>query len=234
MTTDAISISTPASVPAAKPKRYHPAIVALHWIIAILIFATALLAGGEGGEGRRGGATIAGIPILGIHMILGITVLVLLVVRLIIRWRANNPEWATTGNFFLDKVGVLTHWALYFLMFAITITGIILAMQGNRFARTFGLAGTTPRQFAPGQFQPGQFPPNGQSRPGQFQPRGSEGENGFGFGNGNFFFQLGRLHGLSWALLFLLILLHVGAALYHQFIVKDNLFSRMWFGSQTG
>ena len=27
-----------------------------------------------------------------------------------------------------------------------------------------------------------------------------------------------------------LILLHVGAALYHQFVMKDNLLSRMWFG----
>lgn len=37
-------------------------------------------------------------------------------------------------------------------------------------------------------------------------------------------------HGLiSWILL-VLVLLHVGAALFHQFIRKDNLLSRMWFG----
>jgi cytochrome b561 len=33
------------------------------------------------------------------------------------------------------------------------------------------------------------------------------------------------------ALLFLLAL-HVGAALYHQFLRKDRLFARMWFGSK--
>jgi cytochrome b561 len=27
-----------------------------------------------------------------------------------------------------------------------------------------------------------------------------------------------------------LILLHVDAALYHQFILKDNLLQRMWYG----
>ena len=27
-----------------------------------------------------------------------------------------------------------------------------------------------------------------------------------------------------------LVALHVGAALYHQFIRKDNLLSRMWYG----
>lgn len=37
-------------------------------------------------------------------------------------------------------------------------------------------------------------------------------------------------HGLTSTLLVLLILLHVGAALYHQFIRKDNLLARMWFG----
>ena len=46
-------------------------------------------------------------------------------------------------------------------------------------------------------------------------------------------FALGAFHGLSWSLLFLLILPHVGAALYHQFVLKDNLLSRMWFGRQT-
>lgn len=39
-------------------------------------------------------------------------------------------------------------------------------------------------------------------------------------------------HGLISTLLVLLILLHVGAALYHQFIRKDNLLARMWFGKR--
>ena len=192
----------PAVTP--KPKRYSPVLVTLHWIVAILIFGTAFLAGG--GEGRReggGAATIAGIPILGVHMILGITVLVLLVIRLIIRWRTQHPDWATTGNRFLDKVGELTHWALYFFTFSMTITGIFLATQGNRFARVFGLAGTT---------QLGQFPS------GQFRPRG---------------FSIGMFHGVSWFFLLLLVLLHIGAALYHQFILKDKLLARMWYGNQT-
>lgn len=39
-------------------------------------------------------------------------------------------------------------------------------------------------------------------------------------------------HGLISTLLILLIALHVGAALYHQFIRKDNLLARMWFGKR--
>jgi cytochrome b561 len=179
----------------SKPKRYNPVLVSLHWIIALLIFSTVLLAGdNEGG----GAATIAGIPTIGVHMLLGITILVLLIIRLIVRWRTRHPDWASTGNRFLDKVGEITHWALYVFVFGMTITGITLATRGNRFARTFGLASAAPS--------------------GQFRPRG---------------FSIGMFHGAIWFFLFLLILLHVGAALYHQFILKDNLLGRMWYGKQT-
>lgn len=198
-----MSSDSPSTIQ-TKPKRYNPALVTLHWIIAILIFGTALLAmGGDEGRGAGGPPTIAGIPILGIHMILGTTVLVLLLARLIVRWRTQHPEWATTGNKFFDKIGEFTHWALYLFTFLMTITGIYLATQGNRLARTFGLASARPV----GQFQPGQFRPRG--------------------------FSFGMFHGATWFFLGLLILLHVGAALYHQFILKDNLLSRMWYGKQT-
>ena len=40
------------------------------------------------------------------------------------------------------------------------------------------------------------------------------------------------LHGMTFSFLFLLILLHFGAAMYHQFIRKDNLLARMWFGKR--
>jgi cytochrome b561 len=39
-------------------------------------------------------------------------------------------------------------------------------------------------------------------------------------------------HGLTSWLLLALIALHFGAALYHQFILKDNLLARMWFGKR--
>ena len=224
-----VNLQTEVAASTPKPKRYHPALVVLHWIVVLLITATALLALG-GGEGRRGeGAAIAGLPILGWHMILGLTVLVLLVVRLVIRWRTQRPEWATTGSTFLDKIGELTHWALYFFAFAITITGLILAVQTNRLTRVFNPAASPRGQFTPGQLQPGQFPPSGQFQPGQFPSRGGEGGEGR-FNDGGFF--LGAFHGLSWTLLLLLTLLHVGAALYHQFFVRDNLLGRMWFGKR--
>lgn len=49
----------------------------------------------------------------------------------------------------------------------------------------------------------------------------------------DFFQYLPRIgHGLTSTLLLLLVLLHIGAALYHQFIRRDNLLARMWFGER--
>ncbi len=41
---------------------------------------------------------------------------------------------------------------------------------------------------------------------------------------------IGEIHQAFYLLTMALIFLHVGAALYHQFILKDNLLSRMWYG----
>jgi cytochrome b561 len=43
-------------------------------------------------------------------------------------------------------------------------------------------------------------------------------------------FAARMLHGFIAPTLFLLILLHVGAAFYHQLALKDNLLPRMWYG----
>jgi cytochrome b561 len=235
MPTDSVVDNTglePAASPsAAKPQRYHPALVTLHWLIAILIFGAFFLArGNEGGDRERfrpgegnfpqqglqqrtppqnfnPGNSPQGFPqqrsqnifsTIGIHMIFGIVVLVLLIVRLFVRWRTQLPEWLSAGNKLFDSIGNLTHWGLYVLTFAMAITGIILADQRGILARTFGI-GSTP---TPGSFHRGGF-------------------------------SLGMLHGGIWTLLLLLIILHFGAALYHQFIRRDHLLQRMWFGKNA-
>lgn len=45
-----------------------------------------------------------------------------------------------------------------------------------------------------------------------------------------FDFAARALHGFIAPALFLLILLHVGAAFYHQWFLKDKLLARMWYG----
>lgn len=49
----------------------------------------------------------------------------------------------------------------------------------------------------------------------------------------DFFQYLPRMgHGLTSTVLLLLVVLHFGAAMYHQFIRKDSLLARMWFGKR--
>lgn len=191
-TTSMASTTSKPNASATTTKRYHPALVSLHWLVTILIFATLLFAGEEGEGGFA--LSFGSFPPMGIHMILGITTLVLLTVRLFVRWFTKHPDWASVGNPFLDFIGKLTHIGLYFFTFSITITGIVMAWQRGWFDFIFG-----------------------------FGPAAS------GFRRG---FSLGAFHGLSWALLLTLILLHAGAALYHQFLKKDNLLGRMWYGRQ--
>ncbi len=216
---------TSATPAVAAPKRYHPALAVLHWLIAILVFITPLLV--TEGEGRRQSAAAGGIPTIGFHMILGLTVLALLIIRLLVRWAIRRPQWATAGNAFFDLIGRWTHFGLYFFTFAVTITGLVFALQTNRLASVF--ASTSLGQLQPGAGQPGQFPPPG------IQP-GGEGEGFRSFEGGvravgAFIFR--GFHELSWKILLALIILHVGAALYHQYILKDNLMGRMWFGRST-
>ncbi|MCL4531283.1 MAG: cytochrome b/b6 domain-containing protein [Chloroflexi bacterium] len=152
----------------SKASRYHPISVILHWAVVLLMFAAVLFAGDDGGGN------------LGLHTLVGGIILALMLIRFAMRWIVKQPEWASTGNSFLDLVGKLTHFALYFFTFSILATGAFLFLNG--------------------------------------------GQGGF---------LIGTFHALSWFALFLLIVLHVGAAFYHQFFIKDNLLGRMWFGRQT-
>ena len=62
----------------------------------------------------------------------------------------------------------------------------------------------------------GVFQPNGESLPDTFAV-----------------FPTFRAHAVLATLLTILIAVHIAAALYHQFVLKDGLFRRMWFGERT-
>ena len=103
------------------PRRYHPALVALHWFMAAfilmmlavgrLLFPTLTDAAQETSMAKT-------------HMIIGLFLLVLVVVRFIVRLRTPKPAPATTGNAILDRIGVITHYLLYFLVFQMALSGV--------------------------------------------------------------------------------------------------------------
>jgi cytochrome b561 len=165
------------------PKRYSPLWVTLHWVIALLVFVTFYL-----GLSTEDIPSTEKIGILRWHMPLGITVLLLMIVRFVVRWRTPRPEPATVGNALLDKIGEWTHYLIYIFAILMPLTGILLSIAYNLAPVVFGGEGSLPRGLSP------------------------------------------MLHGLVYPILGLLIILHILAALYHQFIRKDNLLARMWYG----
>lgn len=175
--------------PSELPRRYHPMLVGLHWLMAVFIimmlavgrflFPTLTDAAQETSAART-------------HMTLGLFLLALIVIRFIVRLRTPKPAPATTGNAILDKIGVITHYLLYILI-------LVMALSGTG---TMLTAGLTPLLSGANIAVPEHllgYPPY-------------------------------AVHGLTGWLLIGLLGLHIGAAFFHQFIKRDNLFSRMWFG----
>ncbi|MBI3169669.1 MAG: cytochrome b [Chloroflexi bacterium] len=170
------------------PKRYHPLQVTLHWLTVVLVFA-AFIFGKYSSFLPNDANEIA--P-LRIHMLLGITLLLVIIVRFITRMKIPRPTYASTGNAFLDGLGKFVHYALYLLVFLMTLSGMSLSIQAGLPSIVFGGSGILPANF--------------------------------------YDFAARMLHGFISPALFLLVLLHVGAAFYHQFALKDNLLTRMGYG----
>ena len=110
-------------------KRYHPALVSLHWLLAILIIVALLM----------GSNILSQIPnnnpekilALKAHMITGVVILLLMAVRLVIRYFTEKPAAVDTGNAMQDKAGVIAHYLLYILVFAMAGSGIATAITSG-------------------------------------------------------------------------------------------------------
>ena len=236
------------------PKRYHPVLVTLHWLIVLLVFTNLFLGFFEIEPQMRGGGGFR-VPetIVTIHIAVGITILVLIVIRLLVRLGSKKPAPATSGYAFFDGAARWIHYALYFFVFAITVVGLVFALETNRLQRDFFGAGG-PEFAGPRGANFGSFPTPGPGTPrpsfptpgpGTPQPSFPGGGNQFGgnpgfqgngprFGGGRsrfgLVFLLLPIHLDIAIILAVLIGLHILAALYHQFIRKDNLIGRMWYG----
>ena len=117
-------------------QRYHPLLVALHWLMALMILV-ALAAGG---------LVLANMPSdspdkvqgLGGHMIFGMAIGVLLILRLVTRARSTHPPHAETGNALLDRIGRWTHWGFYALIAGMVLTGLATAFGAGLFPIVYG------------------------------------------------------------------------------------------------
>jgi cytochrome b561 len=122
--------------------RYHPLLVALHWLLAILIIAALAL----------GALVMAKLPntdpmkleALRSHMFGGGLILALMLVRLFVRRRTTHPSAATTGSSLLDKVAWASHRLFYGLIIAMVASGVTMALQARLFEIVYGGHGTLP------------------------------------------------------------------------------------------
>lgn len=127
------------------PDRWGSVSKSLHWLIALLILALGIV-GLLMGELPR---TPKYFWVYTAHKSIGITVLVLVVLRLAWRLYAGAPRPVPGTPGWQERIASATHWLLYAMMFAIPLSGWLYdSASGLRPFKLFGLL-EMPKLVAP-------------------------------------------------------------------------------------
>ncbi len=119
--------------------RYHPLLVTLHWVLAVLIIAALAI----------GFFVLAAMPnvdpqkigILRVHMAGGMLILALMVIRFAVRMWTSRPAAATTVYPLLDRIAPITHYGFYVLVLLMVGSGFTTAILAGLPAIVFGGSG---------------------------------------------------------------------------------------------
>lgn len=122
-------------------RRYHPLLVALHWVLAFLVIGN--LAGGMLVLDRLANSDPAKADILRWHMLGGLTIGALIVVRLITRVATAKPGPADGGRA-AHMLARITHWGFYVAIIGMVVSGLGMAQLGGLFPLLQGLPVTLP------------------------------------------------------------------------------------------
>jgi cytochrome b561 len=125
--------------------RYHPLLVALHWLLAAFILAA--LALGALVMVRIPNSSPMKLEALRSHMLGGALILFLMLVRLVVRVRTDRPPDASAGNPALDRLAWWSHRLLYAAVLAMALSGIAMAVQTRLPWIIFAHQGHLPRDF---------------------------------------------------------------------------------------
>ena len=125
--------------------RYHPLLVALHWVMALLIIAA--LALGALVLVRIPNSNPMKIEALRGHMGGGLLILTLMLLRLSARILTRHPPASTAGNALLDRIAWASHRIFYTVVLGLAGTGVVMALQAGLFATVFGGHGSLPADF---------------------------------------------------------------------------------------
>ena len=101
--------------------------IALHWAVALFVFYQLIFSDAMTGAFRS--VTQGRTPVVGLeawsHIIVGSLVLILVLWRLTLRFSRGVPPGPAEDNHMLEVAGVAGHWALYVLMMALPVTGLL-------------------------------------------------------------------------------------------------------------
>jgi cytochrome b561 len=120
----------------AQAQRYSRGAVVLHWLIAVLIVLNFVLAGRAEDLPKP-----EAMELMSTHKAVGITVLLLTLVRIAWRFVRPMPAMVETLKAWEVAVAKVTHWLFYFLMLAIPVAGWGLhsAASGGKPVSVFGI-----------------------------------------------------------------------------------------------
>lgn len=130
-----------------KPRvtRYHPLLVALHWLVALLIIGNLaagklLLDGLADGDPQK-------LEVLRLHMLGGLVILALLLGRLVTRFATAKPGAAHDSKP-LNWLAGLSHVGLYLAALAMAVTGLGTAQLAGLFPLLEGQPVTLPEDWS--------------------------------------------------------------------------------------
>lgn len=166
-----------------------------HWLL-FLMLTFSIVAGNYLASMPKGAEKLQA---AGIHKSFGAVLLILILARLL--WRLNNitPKDPEGTPAIQSRMANALHWALYVLMFAQPLSGIMMSQAAGFPVSFFGLF---------------EFPVFLDKDPALAQ-----------------FFR--DVHGTVWILMVLAVIGHVGAAMYHHVVKKDDVLKRMSIGARA-
>lgn len=171
------------------PERYGTVAIAMHWVTALAVFGLLI-------SGFRAADMVdlaAKASILRVHAVVGISVLLLTVLRALWWWLVDRKPADPAGTPRWQAVSAhIVHGLFYVVIAGMAASGIGMMVLSGAGKVLFGGSAATLPDFT------------------LFAPR--------------------IPHGLGGRLMIALILVHVGAALYHQFVLRDRVLARMWSG----
>lgn len=124
---------------------YHPFVVALHWLLALLV-PTALVLG-VWVMAKIPNNSPMKVDALRGHMAGGILILVLMLLRLIVRFVADRPAPASTGSPVLDGLAWASHRLFYIAVVGMAAVGLLLANESGILGILIGKPAQIPADF---------------------------------------------------------------------------------------